>query len=750
MKSKILFGALLGSIALASCNADEDLKSASVSQVSPIKFAVSLETGNGITPLTRAEVTDKMKLNFEAGDLMSLFHGIEDASADFIGYQNAIYEGSAKDGEAFVFTTKSMVLEGEAIMVYPADTTFANKGTAKPNITIPANQNAETKLLMPYMSEVLNITEYNESEGNSAGYDKKYDIVLKQVASTLNLTTVPSNTDKIDNLGVSALKVASVEMTAANAFTTSIAVVDAEGIPNKQSEYPLWTGISDVDVAGVIPVDVLTTTDITDNYKAVFTLLPSAEGIGVSNAEIVIKTNYGKVTLKDATGDIWGKADATATVNYDKTVSAGIKDVLKNTWIANTTSGATFENEKTGASFRRSIKADMSTLDMDGLHITNQQHLLDALKVYDAIANNAVVTFFLDGDTNGEFVMEADATAAYEARIANVSNKIKFAISTELATKCDAVKFVSATETEVPAVLKFEASAPVKFSGLWKYTKGDKAFTNIASLEVVASATMTMTGTIGATTGTPAITNNGTVNISGVATLKLNMTNNGTISIPVGAEFLVNAATLINNATSLEASGKIDNAGSLGVQQNTSGSIKNYGYITQKNADAYTYVSTNADSNADFANSFVAASNKIGTIELFGTGNLNTVVATGGESGFIKVITNTASVTTAEVGNYANYVEITGACTACGELPTTVKYIEVNSSARVIWTTTTANLTGLIVDEGYSLNIPRGSTVVSATTYLKGRIYNAGIFTCSDFEGYLGGASTDGNNVIAG
>lgn len=43
MKSKFLFGALLGSIALASCTADEELNSPAVSQESPIKFAVSLE-----------------------------------------------------------------------------------------------------------------------------------------------------------------------------------------------------------------------------------------------------------------------------------------------------------------------------------------------------------------------------------------------------------------------------------------------------------------------------------------------------------------------------------------------------------------------------------------------------------------------------------------------------------------------------------------------------------------------------------
>ena len=347
--------------------------------------------------------------------------------------------------------------------------------------------------------------------------------------------------------------------------------------------------------------------------------------------------------------------------------------------------------------------------------------------------------------------MEAEATAAYEARVADTQNKITFTRSTDLGTTCDVIKFVSTTETEVPAALKFGSATPVQFAGSWKYSE-NKVFDYVASLEVVEGATMTMTDMVSATAtnGTVAITNNGTVNISSATTLKLNMTNNGTIDIPVGAEFLMNGATLTNNATSLSEYGTIDNAGSLGVQQSTSGKINNYGYITQKNADAYTYVSTNAYAGTKFVDDFASASKMIGTIELFGTGNVNTVVASTGEPGFIKVITNAASVTDAEVGEYANYVEITGACTTCGTLPTTVKYVEVKSSARVVWTTAAFALTGLIVDEGYSLNIPRGSEVTATTTYLKGRIYNAGTFTCSDFDGYLGGVAADANNVIVG
>ena len=419
--------------------------------------------------LTRADMTSDFGLNFEAGDLMSLFHGIADVSSSLTGYQNAIYEGSAKDGEAFVFTTKSMVLEKGAIMVYPADTAFTNSGSAAPVITIPENQDARTKELTPYMSELLTIGSYNEpSTENTAGYGKKYDIILKRVGTTLILTTVPSNTDKIDGLGVSPLKVSSIEMNASDAFTTSISVKYNADTPYRNSEFSLWTKVSDVDVDNATVANALTTTDITDNYNAVFTLLPAKTGTIIRSANVVIKTNYGKVTLEDVKGDIWGKT--ATTVTYDKTVTEGIQEVLNNTW-TNATTGS-FIGEKIGKFGKRSIQADMSTLNMDGLHITDQQHLIDALeKVYDAIANDATVDFFLDGDENGEFVMDAEATAAYEARVADAENKITFKLSTDPATQCDAVKFVSTTETEVPTALKFGTATPVKFAGLWKYSR---------------------------------------------------------------------------------------------------------------------------------------------------------------------------------------------------------------------------------------------------------------------------------------
>lgn len=765
MKSKVLFSALLGGFVLASCTADETLVSAPSSQESPIKFSVSLEND----ALTKAEVTSGMKVNFEAGDLMSLFHGISTPATALTGYQNAIYEGSAQDGQAFEFTTKSMVLEGGAIMVYPADTTFANKGTAAPVITIPTEQNAKTKELTPHMSEVLNIGVYNEdSNEGTAGYGKYYGIVLKRVGTTFKLTADLENTEAINNLDVEPLKVTSMELNAEDAssngvFTTAIFVKNSATPVTSaiKADYPIWNTQSTVDLT-TAPTGVtanaatLTTTDLTDN-AAVFTLLPTMTGKTATEASVVVKTNYGKVTL-NKNAEVWTESGAA-----DAKVLDGINSVLNNTL---RTAGAesVFAGQKVAGYGQRGIKVDVEDLDMDGLHITDENHLMDALTVYDAIANEAVVTWILDGNENGEFVMNAEAAAAYEARVADEDNNISFKRNRTDADKtCDVVKFVATELTEVPAVLKFVGETPsspiaqdkpsVVLVGPWKYTNDDKAFTLISDITVAEGATLQVSGTVGATPfylTNFSIINNGAITVDGTTDLALSLTNNGSINIPEGAQLFVagNNVTLTNDATAPNEFGTISNSGNLGIRENTtSGVINNYGYIKQENEDAYTYVTNNATSGADFANAFSAA-NKIGTIELNGTGNVNTTVAD--EQGFIKVTTTAATVNNDAVGTVANYVVITGDCTTYSATAENVKYVDVQSSKRVVFnvgnSTEAYKLTGLVVGANYSINIPVAKNVEVTTTYLKGYIYYAGEFTSTNFGGYLGTA--DNNNVI--
>lgn len=755
MKSKLLFGALLGSIALASCTADEDIASVA-KQESPIKFAVSMETANGA--LTKAVMTDGMKLNFTTGDLMSLYHGIAAPTTYFSGYQNAIYEGTAKDGEALVFTTKSMVLPNGAIMVYPADTIFANNGSKAPVVKIAANQDVKTKELLPFASEVLTIDEYDENKAaGTAGYGKYYPIVLKQIGSTLKLVTDPSNTEVIENLPVAPLSVSNVEMTATledgdDAFNTAVELTAEDEVAASNGTYSIWTNVSGVNTDMAIDaVETLTTKDVTDNFTAVFSLLPTAEDVTLGDASIKINTNYGYVKL-DAAAEVWKKKITDADA---QTVKEGVESVLRNTWVANKSS-KNFKNEKTGGSFNRIIAADMKNLNMNGLHIKNAQHLVDALTVYDAVKEsqeNSVV-FYLDGDADGVFTMTPAATAAYVAHLDMEGAKsITFTPCADAGEACTAVKFTCTEETEVPANIQFGTSVETQLEGTWKYSNKYKKFVNVERLTVLEGATLNMSDTVGGTTEKSFFINNlGTANVSGVTYLEtLNMANYGEMNINTNAELRVKT-TLRNRSKSLTDHGKIYNYGVLATVLGTDGEINNWGYIKQMTAASKTYITNNQTSGATFASIYVTWNNELGIIELFDKDDDNYSVSNEENQGFIMITTTAASVKAADFGKEANYVKVAGDCTALDFTPKAddrVKFIEIASNEEVVWSANgTVKLPGLIMKEGTKMNLKKSNTLNVATAFLKGEIYQGGALTIDSFTGYLGGAPTDQANVI--
>lgn len=758
MKSKLLFGALLGSIALASCTADEDIASVA-KQESPIKFAVSMETADGA--LTKAEMADGMKLNFTEGDLMSLYHGITNPTTAFTGYQNAIYEGTAKDGESLVFTTKSMVLPKGAIMVYPCDTTFANDGTTAPVVKIAAKQDAKSKELLPFVSEILNIGDYKEeSAANTAGYGKYYPIVLKQIGSTLKLVTNPSNTDVINNLPVAPLAVSDVEMTAAisdtkGAFNTEVELAASTDEAASKSIYPIWENVSEVNVETPSEtVKTLTTKDVTDNFTAVFSLLPTKNDIALQDgASVKINTNYGYVELNDATEKVWNKKGGTEITA--KTVKDGIEEVLKNTWIANTGS-KNFKGENTGASFTRTIEADMNKLNMNGLHIKNAKHLIDALTVYDEIKASQAeeITFYLDGDENGVFTMTPEAAEAYAAHLDMDAKKIVFTPCTENDEKCDFVKFTCTEETEVPANIQFGSKVETQLEGTWKYSNKNKTFKNVQRLTVLENSTLNMSGTVGNISSADFYINNlGQVNVSGVTYLEtLNMVNYGEMNIGTNAELRVKSK-FKNGTKTLESYGKIYNSGVLATVEGSNGTITNLGYIQQKTATSKTYI-TNNQEGGKFDVKYNKTNNALGTIELFNKDDDNYSVSNTENEGFIMITTNAASVKEADFGVEANYVKIAGDCTALEFKPTTdsrVKYIEIASNKEVVWSVDgkdAAALTGLIMKEGTKMNLKKSNTLEVSTAFLKGTIYQGGDLKITSFAGYLGGKDADKANII--
>lgn len=759
MKSKLLFGALLGSIALASCTADEDMASVA-KQESPIKFAVTMETADGA--LTKAEMTSSMKLNFTTGDLMSLYHGISAPTTAFTGYQNAVYEGTAADGEALVFTTKSMVLPGGAIMVYPCDTTFANNGASAPVVKIAANQNAKSKELLPFASEILTIGAYDEEEAQgTAGYGKYYPIVLKQIGSTLKLVTKPSNTEVINSLPVAPLKVSSVEMTAKTdaddaAFNTAVALTAENETPVSNDTYAIWTNVSGVNTATATgTAETLTTKDITDNFTAVFSLLPTAEDIALAaGASVKINTNYGYVELNDAAEKVWNVAKNSSETTAE-TVKEGIESVLQKTWIANTTS-TNFNGEKTGGNFNRTIEADMKDLNMDGLHIKDAQHLIDALMVYDAIKESQAdnITFYLDGDknNNGVFTMTPEAAAAYAEHLDMTSKAIVFTPCTTPNEECTAVKFTCTEETEVPANIQFGTSVTTQLEGTWKYSDNDKKFANVKTLDVLEGSTLNMSNVVGSNLGIY-INNYGQANVSGTTYLRrMRMQNFGEMNIAEGAELRVET-TFTNGSQALDNCGKISNFGVLATVDGFTATITNLGYIKQETETSKTYITSNQTNSANFANAYRRGSNVLGIIELFDKDDDNYSVSNDQNQGFIMITTTAASVKADDFGKEANYVKIAGDCTALDFTPNDagrVKFIEIASTKEVVWSANAEGgaLTGLIMETGTKMNLKKDNTLKVTTAFLKGTIYQGGALTISSYRGYLGGAATDQRNIV--
>lgn len=769
MKTKILFGALMGTFALAACNSEEEFTTPA-QKTSPITFEVTLD---GADAATKAEFTSG-KINFELGDLLSLYHGIGDASTDFTGYSNAVYEAKAcGDGEALKFVSAAMVNKGEAVMIWPADTMFANTGSAAPAIKIPAVQDAKTKLLMPYVSEVLTIDMYDDVEmKNVAGYNKTYPVVLKQFGSTLTLNTKAINDDVISNLDVAALKVTDVELTAksttANLFNTSVALKATGATPyTNTADFDHWTDVTEADFTATITSPTLKTTDAT-NTSAIFTLLPVASTADVADAadkaKVVINTNYGTVTVAYASSEKpWAKTEDKLGTTEAKTVSDGLEDVLNNVYIANTTTSSKFYGEKTGGKMTRWIEADISKLDMNDLHIKDAEQLIDALKVLDAmkavagstVAGAATINFYLDGDAEGVFTMTPAAAAAYTAHLDATAPAITFTPCTTAGEACTAVKFVAESETEVPTKLAFETNTVnVQLAGTWKWSADDKDYNaQVNNIVVLEDATLNLSNTV--KTGTVnTIINNGTVNVSGITYLETVMLRNlGTITIPENAEFRVKSA-LANRATTLEAYGKIYNSGVLATVG--TGSIYNYGgYIKQVVNGAKTYITSN-ETGTGFAAAFksdATPNNLIGTIELFDKDDDNYSVSNSANQGFIMITTTAAAVTADDLGEEANYVKLAGDCTSFTYSQTSatarLQYVEIASSKEVVWTSaSTENMKGVIVPAGKKLNIKKSNTVKSAATFVKGTIYQGGAYTPGVFVTYFGGENADAANII--
>ena len=446
MNKKLLFAAM--SLAALTACTDNDFESQKVAQqeATPVTFEVI----NNNDAFTRASMNgNKVAWSATDGDLFTLYHGAA-ALGDVTGYQNATYTAGAAEGSPAVLTTPSMILQGAAIMVWPADTAFRyeTEDGAKLMIKVPEKQPADIENYIPYVSEQIMIGAYDGVKAlpNTAGYQREYPIYMRPMASQLNLKTDYAGTDAaIAQLyeggsacpadgGIEPISLTSVDLVAdeGNAkLTQKIAVTftDPTVAIKKQWDDAVknnaWGKITDFDKTSVTQKEMLTTECIQGLDGCKFLILPlKADLAGTEKSAVIVNTRYGKVIVAkntftnskysdDEIGDAWYRyVSATATIDALETkaatagsdgkfkttadIAGGMKQTL-NGFSAYTATSGIVKGEPIGAAATRYVKVLLNHLDMSDLHIKTDKQLRDVAYVWNHLKVGNV-TIKLDGD----------------------------------------------------------------------------------------------------------------------------------------------------------------------------------------------------------------------------------------------------------------------------------------------------------------------------------------------------------------
>ena len=701
MNKKLLFG-FMSLAALAACtNDDFESQNVVTEEKSPIQFEVINNN-----EVTRASMNgNKIAWSAADGDLFTLYHG----GATGTTYQNATYKAEMGDGGSAVLTTPSMILPGKAIMTWPVDTAFSQTGTAL-QVRVPAEQ-TNIENYIPYVSDVIDIKAYKDGSENpaygigaynTAGYARKYPIYMRPMASQLTIKADYAGTDAAFNAlatgddPINPIAVTSIELgntdEEAQVYTTNIglkftaraAESDAKKRWNKAEPNNAWSdevGFNDEAATSVRTLTAKKGCLLDGNQGCKFLILPKS--VGNAKSQVVVNTIYGKVVIGD--GGSYGKnvadaawyryisnsANATANEGTPVAVTSGefagkfktpatIQVGLTQTFAAidGNVAPATDKyvaGEKMGGAVTRYVKVLLNHIDMDGLHVTSDKQLYDAVRVWKELGldnkeeDNHEITVYLDGDAKtGEFVISQKTIKAINdlnAAAAKEETPRSFSVKPckDKGEKCNTIVITGGGE--IAADLTFikangdgednKADIVLKAGENWKWaasttavkkvtvatTTGISSFINKGTF--VSDATAKLQIFNNATTAVQQnikFVNDGTWNITaGELTVQFDVTNNGTVNISQGAEYLQdiigeNATTFTNQALTVperffmkdptkkdeqktfkEKIGKVNNSGVFCVTGTSAhkGIINNYGRIEHMLATAKTYITSN-------------------------------------------------------------------------------------------------------------------------------------------------------------
>lgn len=837
MNKKLLFAAM--SLAMLTACSNDDFESQKVAEgISPIQFEVINGQDDAFT---RASMSgNKIVWNANDGDLFTLYHGGAVGADPFplTGYSNATYKANAVEGGTATLTTPSMITAGYAIMTWPVDTTFRAGGAL--SIEVNEIQGKDIENQIPYVSDLVEINPHTGTGTyNEAGYNRTYPVYMRPMASQLIIKADYAGTDaaikalEAGEDGINPISVTSVDLetVAATAFTKKINLAftaeDATVTARWDAAEPHnnWSHVTGFNLASAVAANKLTTKCVTGTESAKFLMLPQANipvaapGDGVQNAAIVINTTYGKVVVA-APGisgstytaaeiaDAWYRyqAPGTATVaqeaetaiagtgsdatkvRYTNNIALGLAQVI-NAFSTNTTTKATsiVKDEPTGAVGTRYVKVLLSKLNMDGLHITSDKQLYDAVRVWKELGT-ADVTVKLDGDdptdADGKFEISQKTIAKINEINADLAGEGRsFSVKACLDAKEVCKTIVITGGGNIPnltfiddnggtnADVLLAAEATWKWNGTIKVGDGVKSIINKGTMVNDATAKLAIYDATSTQTYTVPFVNEGIWNIdAGDLNVQFSVTNYGEVNIKKGAEYRqdgngqgVNIPTFNNEAKTLpkritgveEEIGKVENKGVFATVHG--GKINNYGLIEHADDDAMTFITTN-QIGTGFSAAFNAATNKIGRINLpISNKNEDNISISGAATGgFVSItVTGVSELKTSEVSSRVNYVIVKSGCTKVSALPNTIKYIEIDQEGtRVEWGVT-ASYDGLMILSDMSLKQTNTITINdggSAYLHKNAKMYVAGHFNLTgsaSWNGYFGDttANVDSNYI---
>ena len=517
-----------------------------------------------------------------------------------------------------------------------------------------------------------------------------------------------------------------------------------------------------------------------------FNSLPVTTGDAAldDKVETTYETTFGTVTIDDKDGD--NTAVTLENVAYAREIpSTGTaKEWIKfgsaddetqatdeKVWTITATAHNTFVNQYGNHVGKYAITVDFSKCVMNGMHITDDNHLQKALRYYIASGKDEAVTLNLDGASASDKTFKLSKISIALLQTINAAG---YNVKVQPCTSHNTPKIIVtqdgqtgelAGKTEVPALNNVFAVATDVYlakntNWTWAGGDGDDALTIDDKVKSITNeGTLTVTATnvqLSETTSTLANAAGATMNITKVTTVKNALTNLGTINVGSAsnktAELRAYDIAINNDATALDACGVINNYGVVGVTDGTSGTFNNYGLIDMKDGKAITLLTTNEIGTKPFGKPFAAGTNMMGTVVL-PDGNPTAIVSVNNKdaNGFIKYtwpVTETTYVTPS--GNVKYNTIVVSGNIEFNDTETEIQYIEFNGDRTQVVNPggLLTKLKGVIVNAGKSIIIEKDNQLKPSQGVFLGEgaaVYNGGnfIYPAGATNNYFGTWSTD-------